>query len=114
MPIRPENRSRYPADWPEISRGIRFERAGSRCECTGQCGLHKGRRCTERNGEAAEWAKGTVILTVAHLDHQPENCGEENLLACCQKCHLRIDRQHHRVSRLEEQGQGRLALEGEA
>lgn len=27
MPIRPENRDRYPKDWPEISRRIRFERA---------------------------------------------------------------------------------------
>lgn len=29
MPIRPENRARYPADWPEISRRVR-EAAGQR------------------------------------------------------------------------------------
>jgi len=28
VPIRPENRDRYPANWPEISRHIRFVRAG--------------------------------------------------------------------------------------
>lgn len=28
-----------------------------------------------------------VVLTVAHLDHQPENCADENLRAWCQRCH---------------------------
>lgn len=28
-----------------------------------------------------------VVLTVAHLDHQPENCDPENLRAWCQRCH---------------------------
>lgn len=32
MPIRPENRDKYPPDWAEISRRIRFERAGGQCE----------------------------------------------------------------------------------
>lgn len=38
MPIRPENRDRYPADWRDISHRIRFDRAGGRCECDGRCG----------------------------------------------------------------------------
>ncbi|PAM99602.1 hypothetical protein CJI59_22145 [Streptomyces sp. Alain-F2R5] len=40
MPIRPENRHRYPPDWPQISLAIK-ERAGWRCEC-GR-GTHPGR-----------------------------------------------------------------------
>jgi hypothetical protein len=40
-----------------------------------------------------------IILTVAHLDHQPENCDESNLLAMCQRCHLRYDREHHAEQR---------------
>lgn len=36
-----------------------------------------------------------VVLTVAHLDHDPSNCDPANLLACCQRCHLRIDRHEH-------------------
>jgi 5-methylcytosine-specific restriction endonuclease McrA len=32
-----------------------------------------------------------IILTVAHLDHQPENCAPENLKAWCQRCHNRYD-----------------------
>ena len=99
MPIHPDDRSRYPPDWPEISRRIR-DRAGGRCECGGECGLHRGRRCEEVGGEAARWARGRVVLTVAHLDHTPENCDEGNLRAMCQRCHLRYDVDHHRESRL--------------
>lgn len=31
MPIKPENRDRYPADWPQIRERI-LRRAGGRCE----------------------------------------------------------------------------------
>ncbi len=110
MPIRPENADRYPDDWSEISDRIRFARAGGRCECIGECGLHRGRRCTELHGKPAIYARGKVVLTTAHLDHVPENVDDDNLRAMCQRCHLRYDRHHHKVSRLEEQGQRRLEL----
>jgi hypothetical protein len=32
-----------------------------------------------------------IVLTVAHLDHIPEHCADENLRAWCQKCHLGYD-----------------------
>jgi 5-methylcytosine-specific restriction endonuclease McrA len=32
-----------------------------------------------------------VVLTVAHLDHQPENCDPDNLMAMCQRCHNAYD-----------------------
>jgi hypothetical protein len=32
MPIRPEFRSLYPPDWPALSRHVRFEPAGGRCD----------------------------------------------------------------------------------
>lgn len=99
MPIRPENRARYPRDWKDISRRIRFERAESRCECMGHCGLHSARRCVEEHGKKAIYARGIVILTVAHLNHQPEDVGELNLLAMCQRCHLRYDARHHLETR---------------
>ena len=35
MPIRPENKSRYPKDWPAISAAVRRE-AGNKCE---ECGV---------------------------------------------------------------------------
>lgn len=97
MPIRPENRDRYPSDWPEISRRIRVDRARGRCECEGECGrgTHAG-RCTNVNGGRAYGTGSRVVLTTAHLDHTPENCDDDNLRAMCQGCHLHYDRDHHR------------------
>lgn len=96
MPIRPENKARYPADWEDISKRIRFGRAQSRCECEGECGrgTHQG-RCTNRHGLKAYGTASTVILTVAHLDHTPEHCDDANLKAMCQGCHLHYDKDHH-------------------
>lgn len=87
MPIRPENRDRYPPDWPQISRRIRQERAQGKCEVEG---------CGAENGQPHPITGSKVVLTVAHLDHQPENCSDDNLRAMCQRCHLRYDAEHHR------------------
>ena len=49
MPIKPELRYFYPIDWPQISRWVRFVRAGGRCEACGRphgatvCHLGDGR-----------------------------------------------------------------------
>ncbi|MFE6080014.1 hypothetical protein [Streptomyces virginiae] len=117
MPIRPENRARYPQDWPEISASIRFGRAGSRCECTGECGrgTHDG-RCPNEHDLPAYGTGSTVVLTTAHLDHTPENCDPANLRAMCQGCHLHYDRQHHAQTRAQTrraaaEAAGQLALE---
>lgn len=117
MPIRPENRDRYPADWKDISTRIRFTRAGGRCECDGRCGrpahhLHPNDgRCRNRHGAPAWVTRSNVVLTVAHLDHTPENCDEENLMAMCQGCHLHYDREHHAETRrttMADPGQAQL------
>ena len=98
MPIRPSERARYPKDWRAISLAIR-ERAGQRCECEGECGLHRTnpgpRRCIEINGAIGVHTRGKIVLTVAHLDHTPENVDPSNLKAMCQRCHLRYDAAHH-------------------
>ncbi len=119
MPIRPEERARYPKEWPAISLRIR-ERAGWRCEfcevphaalgrwISGKwhdaepkgTGLRDNPRAGEvfpcRRGDSVVWTKVVrVVLTVAHLDHTPENCADENLRALCQRCHLVYDAKHH-------------------
>ena len=90
--------ARYPKNWRAISAAIRA-RSGGRCECNGECGLHRTtpgpRRCEERQGERARWARGKVVLTVAHLDHDPANCDPANLRAFCNRCHLRYDAPLH-------------------
>jgi hypothetical protein len=100
MPIRPENKKRYPVDWPSISNRIRFDRAKGRCECDGRCGRPPGHlgtdgRCVNVHGGMAYGTGSPVVLTTAHLDHTPENCGDDNLAAMCQGCHLHYDRAHH-------------------
>lgn len=122
MPIRPENRSRYPAHWPQIRARI-LARAGHCCERCGVRNYALGGRTErgtfliagpseERGLELAFPAPGTwawcyrdgiraylrvirIVLTIAHLDHVPENCADENLLALCQRCHLLHDARHH-------------------
>lgn len=59
----------------------------------------------------------TVVLTIAHLDHTPENCDPDNLLAMCQRCHLAYDAESHAVERYrahreELEAAGQLNLEG--
>jgi hypothetical protein len=117
MPIRPENRARYPRDWREISRRIRFERAAGQCECLGECGrgTHDG-RCPNRHGQPAYGTGSMVILTTAHLDHTPENCDPANLRAMCNGCHLHYDRDHHRETaartrRAALEASGQLAMD---
>jgi 5-methylcytosine-specific restriction endonuclease McrA len=88
VPIRPERKSRYPQNWPEISKRIRFERAGNRCEF-----------CGARNYHPHPINGSKVVLTVAHLNHVPEDCRDENLKALCQRCHLEYDRPYHQMTR---------------
>jgi hypothetical protein len=117
VPIRPENRNRYPADWPAISEFIRFTRAGGRCECEGECGrgTHGETRCPNRHGRPAYGTGSKVVLTCAHLNHTPEDCRPENLKAMCNGCHLHYDREHHaltaaatRRAAIAASGQGQL------
>lgn len=37
-----------------------------------------------------------IVLTVAHLNHDPTDCRPENLAAMCQRHHLAYDHDHHR------------------
>lgn len=114
MPIKPENKARYPSNWKEIRKQI-LERAKHRCEF---CNLQNHAIGYRYNGEfvymprslreagyvvgdVVECADGStikiikIVLTIAHLDHTPENCAPENLKALCQRCHLAYDAEHH-------------------
>lgn len=147
MPIKAENRARYPKNWSQIRERI-LQRAGHRCEW-----VHNGKRCTAahhavgvwemRDGlwrwvpdhgsgpcdaagqglswpdlQRMTWAEArqfaadldwdeidgdkpkpiVIVLTVAHLDHDPANCADDNLRAWCQRHHLAYDHQHHQAN----------------
>ena len=123
MPIKPENKDRYPEDWPQIRERIR-QRACYQCE---ECGVRnnslggrtsKGKFlpalpieekllrlvwpkpgddawCGEK-GHTEQLRIIRIVCTVAHLDHMPEHCDDDNLKYLCQRCHLRYDLQHHK------------------
>lgn len=111
----PVDWKKYPTNWREIRTRI-IAISGGQCMCMGACGLHRTnpgpRRCIELNGQPAKWAKGLVVLTVAHLDHTPAHCSDDNLIALCQRCHLRYDQAHHqanaRVTRRNKKATGDL------
>ena len=107
MPIRPENKARYPDNWQEIRASI-IQRSQNRCECTGQCGRYhlpagmtpqtmgdfpqaEKKRCFAMQYEPHPRTNAKVVLTIAHLDHQPENNDPDNLRAMCQRCHNMYD-----------------------
>ena len=108
MPI---DQNKYPPDWSVISQRVRFERAGGKCECRGECGHeHPGGRCNAPHGVTVYRSKAEpwvwylepgedaypvrIILTTAHLDHDRANNDDANLRALCQFCHLNHDRRH--------------------
>lgn len=81
MPIRPENRARYPKDWALRSRFVRFVRARGMCEW-----------CGAKHGEPHPLTGSRVVLTTAHVhDDRPEASSLLNLAALCQRCHNRHD-----------------------
>lgn len=52
-----------------------------------------------------------IVLTVAHLDHNPENCSDSNLRHWCQKCHNRYDTQHRKGTIRKGKLKGQLTLQ---
>lgn len=58
-----------------------------------------GPRCAAVHGEPHPVTDSDVVLTVAHLDHDPANNERSNLRAMCQRCHLAYDREHHAATR---------------
>ena len=112
MPIRPENKERYPKDWKLRSRFVRFYRAKNGCEW---CGAVNGsalkmRCCADpaitdadtRHCATCGKRVPVVVLTTAHVhDDRPENSSLLNLAALCQRCHLRHDAKAHRRHRRE-------------
>ena len=105
MPIKPENLARYPKNWKEIRERI-LERAHNRCE-----GSPRYPDCRAHNGIEHPVTGSFVVLTVAHLDHTPEHCGDDNLKAWCQRCHLTYDAKHHAETAYNTRREGKAAAD---
>lgn len=129
MPI---DLSRYPKNWRAIATEVK-NRADWHCEnCQRPC-RRPGESWddlearvenrwkvyekidTEEFGVVEVPKFNRFTLTVAHLNHIPEDCRLENLRALCSVCHLRYDARHHARSRSgnkhrERESQGQLQL----
>jgi len=136
MPIKPENKKLYPKNWKEISSKIRVNRANNRCEICkvenhshvfrgffndipvyqygdGYCysaldgKIMGGRYLADLEGKVTYVY---IVLTVGHLDHNPQNNEESNLRCMCQKCHNNYDRKHRNQTMKQTRNKGQLAL----
>ncbi|MBI5671263.1 MAG: hypothetical protein HZC41_24975 [Chloroflexi bacterium] len=107
----------YPANWEEISRRIRYERAGGKCEWCGAPNDTYIRRnrvnpalwelASPEDEPDAQWYRPIkVMLTVHHIGvdkpdgtpgdrHDKLDVRDENLAALCQRCHLFADLDIH-------------------
>jgi len=95
----PVDYSKYPDNWKEISEYIRFVRANNHCET-----------CGAENYKPHPITGSKVILTVAHINpeksdirYNPEKYDpddeDNNLVAECQRCHLKRDKNLHAQNR---------------
>lgn len=73
----------YPPNWEEIVAQVRA-RSGDCCEW-----------CGAANREPHPVTGSRVMLTTAHLNHDPADSRLEVLRHLCQRCHLRYDARHH-------------------
>ena len=79
----PMNLKDYPDNWKWLSKQVR-KRNDNKCEL-----------CDAENGKP-HWKTGSkVVLTVHHIDGDKKNNSERNLIALCQRCHLRLDLEKH-------------------
>lgn len=113
MPIRPETKHLYPPrkEWL-VLRAERLEAQGNACAW---CGA-PNREWVYRQGDkwsseyhitgkgANPWRYVRVILTVAHLNHDPTDNRPENTPALCQLCHNRHDAKHRAEGRKARKG----------
>ncbi len=94
MPISKENMKRYPGgsinskEWKAIRADI-LARASHNCE-----GSPEWPNCRAINYNPHPETGSKVILTIAHLDHNPTNSDYNNLKAWCQRCHNKYDQPH--------------------
>ena len=93
MPISKENKKLYPENWQEIRAEVQA-RSGGFCE-----GSPKYKYCRAQHGQPHPITKSIVVLTVAHLDHNPANCDMDNLRHWCQRCHNTYDAKHRAETR---------------
>jgi hypothetical protein len=71
--------SKYPKNWIDIRNTI-LKRADNRCEL-----------CNAANYKP-HWKTGSkVVLTIHHINFDITDSRKSNLIALCQRCHIKLD-----------------------
>lgn len=132
MPIRRDLRHLYRGAEYRARRSKILARAGGRCE---QCGKPDRARLLVARDRTGRWRRADrvcrwrdsfgrpvapprsqifeirCLLTVAHLDHNPQHNEPVNLKALCQRCHLVYDAEHHAQTAYATRRQGRAVAD---
>jgi hypothetical protein len=111
----PMNKKHYSKYWQWISQEIR-NAAGQRCELCfapngewvvrARDGVHPWRPVITTDDDETSIK---IVLTVHHVDGNKNNNTRHNLLALCQRCHLRLDLGKHIKNRKSRRTQERVA-----
>lgn len=96
MPVSREKQKLYPGGsltsrlWKDLQDWVRA-RSGNRCE-----GSPKYPQCRAFNGAKHPVTGSIVVLTVAHVAHDPSRNGPADLRHWCQRCHNAHDVDYRR------------------
>ena len=111
----PMNLKDYPADWKRISLWVR-ETASWKCElCGAPNGVKVYRNEYGQFLQSAHPAGGytkpvKIILTVHHVNFDRQDNRRVNLLALCQRCHLKLDQGEKMRKQAEKKVAGTLPM----
>lgn len=89
----PMDMKKYPKNWKWLSKQI-IKREANRC---GLCHVKNGENYWRDDSgfpfasEMRGFNKVKIVLTVHHINYDPSDNREYNLIALCQRCHLRLD-----------------------
>ena len=112
MPI---DYKKYPSNWKTLRELVLF-RANNQCELcflpnhlqifrhkkTGEPLRFKDVFISEHKAyDMKDYKKVKIVLTIHHIDYNKENNHEKNLIALCQRCHLRLDEPLKRNNRIK-------------
>lgn len=84
----PVDYNKYPENWKTEIRPHIMRRSQDRCEL-----------CNAKNYENHPMTGSKVVLTIHHIDCDIKNNNDLNLIALCQRCHLRLDQEKHARTR---------------
>lgn len=114
----------YDENWKIISKGI-IDDANGKCEL---CGAPNGETVARPTNlgwnisypwvslvnkllKYEDHRKVKIVLTVHHIDGNKKNNSRHNLLALCQRCHLKLDMGKHINNRRKNKSKSQVELE---